>query len=359
MVNRTLIIAEAGVNHNGSIEMAFKLIEAAATAGADYVKFQTFKAEEISVKNTPMARYQSKQVKEHNNQYDMLKSLELDSVMHKRLFDHCKKYNIKFLSTPFDPLSLKYLCSELNVEIIKIPSGEITNPFLLLEAGKSGKPIILSTGMATLADIEMALGAIAFASLEVDSAPTTEAFRFAFASAEGQKHIRQKITLLHCTTEYPTRFEDVNLRAIATLNAAFGVPAGLSDHTNGVAIPIAAVARGAAVIEKHFTLDRNLPGPDHAASLEPNELKNMISSVRQVELAIGNGQKIPVKAELENAKVAKRSLVAAKNIKKGELFTEANIKVARPGSGITAMNYWNTVGLKSTGNFAEGDLIKL
>lgn len=300
MMARAFIIAEAGVNHNGSLEMAKELVSRAAEAGADAVKFQTFRANSIISKHAQKAEYQKRTTSNEESQLEMVKKLEMDLAMHEELVACCEANGIQFLSTPFDLESVDLLSRQIGVDQLKIPSGEITNAPLLLKAASTGLPVILSTGMATLGEVEEALGVLAFGYMILDKAPSRDAFAEAFTSTEGQDAIRQKVTLLHCTTEYPAPYEDVNLRAMDTLYAAFGLPVGLSDHTDGIAIPIAAAARGARVIEKHFTLDKSLPGPDHKASLEPDELMQMIASIRQVEQALGAARKLPVNSERKN-----------------------------------------------------------
>jgi len=358
MTEKTIIIAEAGVNHNGSEELALKLIDVAAEAGADYVKFQTFRASEIAAKNAPLADYQAKNVNGENGQLKMLQKLEISHETHKKLFSHCQSRGVKFISTPFDTESLHFLDSEIGVELIKIPSGEIVNPLLLIEAGRTGKPIILSTGMATLADIELALGALAYGMSDQSRSPSENVFKDCYLSDAGQAALLKKVMLLHCTTEYPAAFCEINLKVMDTYAAAFGLPVGLSDHSPGISIPIAAVARGARILEKHFTLDKNLPGPDHLASLAPDELKQMIRSVREVEQAIGHGRKIPTKAEIRNAAVARRSVVAANKIETGEKFTMNNICLMRPGSGVSPMKLWDILGRSAEKKYDTGDLIE-
>lgn len=337
---RCLVIAEAGVNHNGSIDMALSLIDAAAAAGADIVKFQTFRAEAVVSRFAPKAEYQIDATGGDESQLEMVRRLELPLDDHWRLLRHCKSRGIGFLSTPFDIASARFLVQDLKLDLLKIPSGEITNAPFLLEAAHMGCPIILSTGMSTLGEIEDALGVLAFGYLNSSIQPSRAAFRQAYVSDEGQKLLRRKVSLLHCTSEYPAPYAETNLAAIDTLRHAFGLPVGYSDHTEGIAIPLAAVARGAAIIEKHFTLDRTLPGPDHRASLEPTELAAMVAGIRQVEEAMGDGIKRPSASELKNLPIARRSLVAAKSIKAGEMFSEGNLAVKRPGNGVSPMDFW-------------------
>jgi len=357
MMPQTFIIAEAGVNHNGSLELAKELVYQAAKAGADAVKFQTFRAEQVISRYAKKADYQKKATDAEESQLEMVKKLELTAAMHEELRECCKRFNIQFLSTPFELESVDLLANQIRVDQLKIPSGEITNAPLLLKAAQTGLPIFLSTGMATLGEVELALGVIAFGYTCKGSQPSLQAFQRAFLSEEGQQALKRNVRLLHCTTEYPAPFEEVNLAAMDTLATAFGLPIGLSDHTEGIAIPIAAVARGATIIEKHFTLDKNLPGPDHKASLEPHELKEMVTSIRQVELAIGSSVKLPTRSELKNRDVVRKSLVATTNIRKGEPFTLANLTAKRPGTGVSPMFYWEWLGKTADRDYEEDDVI--
>ena len=312
------IIAEAGVNHNGSIELAYKLIDAASASGADAVKFQTFKAENLVLKNAQKAEYQKRTTNQSESQFKMLKKLELDINSHKKLIDYCKKKDIVFLSTPFDHESIDLL-NELDLQIFKIPSGEITNLTYLRHIGSLRKEVILSTGMSTLKEIEEAL-------IILTGAGTS----------------KENITILHANTMYPTPMEDVNLRAMKTIQDKFGVAVGYSDHTLGTEVDIAAVAMGAAIVEKHFTLDKTMDGPDHKSSISPEELKAMVSSIRNIEKALGSTIKKPSKSEKPNITMARKSIVASKFIKKGEPFTEKNITTKRPGTGISPME-WDSI----------------
>ena len=330
-----LIIAEAGVNHNGDLQTAIKLIEVAAKSGADLVKFQTFTADSLVTKSASKAEYQILNNFGNESQHSMLKRLELTSDMHEALLEKCAQCQIGFLSTGFDIKSLEYLHG-LGQRLYKIPSGEITNLPYLKCIGRLNGQVLMSTGMANLGEIEAALNVI---------------------EAEGTS--RNKVTLLHCTTEYPTPMIDVNLRAIENMRAAFGVRVGYSDHTQGIEISIAAVAVGATVIEKHFTLDRNLPGPDHRASIEPHELNSMIVAIRNVESALGDGIKRPSQGELKNMPIARKSLVAAKPINAGQKFTEDNISVKRPGYGVSPMLWDEVVGRIAQKDYAYDDLIEL
>ncbi|UOG35393.1 N-acetylneuraminate synthase [Leptospira noguchii] len=333
---KTLIIAEAGVNHNGDLELARKLIDVAANAGADIVKFQTFEAERLVTKSAKKADYQNSATDNTaESQYEMLKKLELSKENHEKLIQHCKQTGIEFLSTAFDLQSLAFL-EQLNLSRYKIPSGEITNLPYLQKIGSSGKPIILSTGMSTLGEIESALLVL---------------------ETTGAK--RDQITVLHCNTEYPTPYSDVNLSAMKSIADAFKIKVGYSDHTSGIEVSVAAVALGASVIEKHFTLDRSLPGPDHKASLEPNELKGMVRSIRNVELSLGDGIKKPSSSEFKNISIARKSIVAASSIKAGEIFTRENLTTKRPGDGISPMRLNEVIGLKAKRDFFEDELIDL
>ncbi len=358
MTERIFIIAEAGVNHNGSLDLAKRLIEVAAEAGADAVKFQTFKADKLVSRGAPKAAYQIEHTDASESQHEMIRKLELDEAAHVVLAEYCKSKDIEFLSTPFDLESLEMLVRKFDISSIKIPSGDITNAPLLLEAARTGKPVILSTGMSTLGEIEMALGVLAFGYTAKDESPSLAAFEKAYCSAKGRKALQDKVTLLHCTTEYPAPFGDINMRSMATLQHAFGLPVGYSDHTQGIAIPVAAVAMGAVIIEKHFTLDNDLPGPDHKASLEPDELRQMVRSIREVELALGSTIKQPAASELKNRPIARKSLVAASDIRKGELFTRDNLAVRRPGDGISPVYYWEWLGRIADRDYLQDDKVR-
>ncbi|CAI8998499.1 N,N'-diacetyllegionaminic acid synthase [Brevibacillus sp. IT-7CA2] len=357
--NRTYIIAEAGVNHNGSLSMAKELVFRAAEAGADAVKFQTFKAKNIITNHAEKADYQKKTTNSRETQLEMVQKLELTLEMHEELLGYCKDLNIEFLSTPFDLDSVDLLTQHIRVDKLKMSSGEITNAPLLLKAAQSGLPVILSTGMSLLGEIEEALGVLAFGYVQSGKAPSFQAFEEAYTSIEGQQALQNKVTLLHCTTEYPAPLADVNLRAMDTMFAAFGLPVGYSDHTEGISIPIAAVARGAQVIEKHFTLDKNLPGPDHKASIEPDELKQMIDSIRQVEEALGSKTKKMTQSEQKNKHIARKSLVAACSIRKGETFTPQNLTSKRPATGISPMYYWDIIGKQADKDYQADEVIQL
>jgi len=351
------IIAEAGVNHNGNADMAFQLVDAAIEAGADAVKFQTFKAKNLVTKNAVKANYQKKTTSANVSQFDMLKRLELSEELHHELISYCKNKSIQFLSTAFDHESLNFLVNDLKIDQLKIPSGEITNAPLLLAHAKTNKNLIVSTGMATLGEIEEALGVLAFGLVSYDK-PSSQAFQAAYFSDQGQQALKEKITLLHCTTEYPAPPADINMKAMSSMSNAFGLSVGYSDHSEGIVVPIVAASMGASLIEKHFTLDKNLPGPDHKASLEPNELKAMIEAIRTVEMVVGDGRKVPKLSEIDNRRVVRKSIVAAQKIDKGELFTENNLAVKRPGYGISPMQYWDLVGTKSLSSFDVDALIE-
>lgn len=354
---KTYIIAEAGVNHNGSLEMAKRLIDIAAECGADAIKFQSFRTEALVSKEAKKAEYQKRTTEVDESQFDMIKKLELDEKAHYELIRHCSERGIQFLSTPFDSESLRFLARECELPYIKIASGEITNAPFILEIARMGKAVILSTGMSTLGEIEMALGVLAFGYIGKGKEPAVEAFQEAYFSTEGRQLLQQKVSLLHCTTEYPAPFTEVNLKAMDTLRSAFGLPVGFSDHTQGIAVPIGAVARGAMMIEKHFTLDRTLSGPDHEASLEPQELKTMIEAIRQIEMALGCSYKIPVPSEIKNKIVARKSLVASQVIKKGEKFTEQNLTTKRPGMGLTPLYYWEWLGKIAERDYEQDERI--
>ena len=358
-MQKTYIIAEAGVNHNGDMALARHLIEAAADAGADAVKFQTFKAEMLASVNAPKAEYQNKITDSAESQLNMLKKLELPLEAYPELIVLCKRRGIAFLSTPFEEESLAFLVQKCRLPLIKLPSGEITNAPFLLSVAQTGLPVILSTGMSTLSEIENALSVLAFGYLHAHEPEGADDFAKSYMEAQSTGLLRSRVQLLHCTTEYPAPFDEVNLAAMDTMRQAFGLDVGYSDHTKGIAVPLAAAARGARIIEKHFTLDKKLPGPDHKASLEPNELKDMVDGIRQIELALGNGIKIPGKKELANAVVARKSIVAAGEIAKGELFSKENLAIKRPGNGMSPMKYWEVLGKTADRYYAEDELIVL
>lgn len=333
---KTLIIAEAGVNHNGSPETARRLIDVAAEAGADYVKFQTFKADRLVSGSAPKAEYQQAAAPtKGETQYQMLKKLELSEELHFRLIEYCGRQGVKFFSTAFDLPSIDFLAS-LRLGLWKVPSGEITNYPYLKRIASRHEPVILSTGMCTLADIEAAVQVF------LDEGIT-----------------KQQLTLLHCNTEYPTPMQDVNLRAMPALKERFGIATGYSDHTPGIEVPVAAVALGATVIEKHFTLDKTMEGPDHRASLEPHELKAMVQAIRNIEQALGSAEKEITPSEAKNRAVARKSIVAACLIRQGEVFTEANLTVKRPGTGVSPMRWNEIIGKQAARDYRPDELIEL
>jgi len=327
------IIAEAGVNHNGSIELAFKLVDAAVEAGVDAVKFQTFKAENLVSKNAQKSDYQKETTDALESQFDMIKKLELNMETHKELIAYCQEKGIMFLSTPFDHESIDLL-SDLGLKIFKVPSGEITNLPYLRHIGSLGKQVILSTGMSNLREIRDALNILINAGT-----------------------FKSHITVLHANTMYPTPMEDVNLNAMLTIQAEFNIAVGYSDHTLGIEVDIAAVAMGASIIEKHFTLDKTMDGPDHKASLEPEDLKAMVSSIRNIEKALGGSEKKPSPSESANIEIVRKSIVAKQNIKNGELFTEKNITTKRPGTGISPMEWDSILGKVAERDYQLDDLL--
>lgn len=333
-MSNVFIIAEAGVNHNGDIEIAKKLVDKAVEAGADAVKFQTFKARNQVIKDAKKARYQIMAAKDKKeSQLEMLQKLELSAEKHEILINYCKEKNIEFLSTPFDCESIKLLV-HFGLKILKIPSGEITNYPYLCEIAKTKKDIIMSTGMSSLSEVEAAVQIL-------------------------KTHGSGKITLLHCNSEYPTSMKDVNLNAMLTLKEKFHLEVGYSDHTQGIEVPIAAVAMGASVIEKHFTLDKTMDGPDHKASLEPEELKQMVRAIRNIEAALGSGEKTPSESEIPNRDIVRKSIVASKKIKSGEIFSEDNLTTKRPGNGISPMMWEKVLGQAAKRDYGEDELIEL
>lgn len=332
-MDKVYIIAEAGVNHNGDIRIAKKLIDMAVESGANAVKFQTFKPEKLVCRDAAKAEYQKELTPALESQYEMLKKLELSEQMHIELINYCVEKNIQFLSTPFDLDSIEMLC-RLGIPFIKIPSGEITNLPYLRAAARTGKDIILSTGMSSLEEVKNAKNIL-------------------------QKNNAGKIIMLHCNTEYPTPMEDVNLRAMLTIKKELNVQVGYSDHTEGIEVPIAAVALGAVVIEKHFTLDKGMEGPDHKASIEPKDLKQMVKSIRNIEKALGSTEKMASISEKRNIPVVRKSIVASKKIKTGEIFSEDNLTVKRPGTGISPMEWESVIGTRAIKDFEEDQLIEV
>ncbi len=354
----TYIIAEAGVNHDGSLSKAFKLIDAAVECGADAIKFQTFNASKLAARTVKKANYQLARTSANESQYDMLEKLEISFEDHIKLNNYCGVKNIDFLSTPFDDMSLAFLANNLLLKKLKIGSGDITNAPLLLAAGQTNCDIIISTGMCSLSEIEQALGVLAFA-LTQRSNPSKTAFREAYFSDPGRQALADRVTILHCTSQYPAPFEEVNLRALSTIASSFLLPVGYSDHTDGIAVSQAAAALGATIIEKHLTLDRSSKGPDHQASIEPHQFSKMVIGIRQIEKSLGKPVKIIEKSELSTVKVSRRVLVASQHIEKGEHFTEDNIIVLRAGSGISPFEYWEILGQTATSDFSIGEPIKL
>lgn len=327
------IIAEAGVNHNGDVDIAKQLVDEAAEAGVDAVKFQTFKTENLVCKDAKKAEYQTETTDKTESQFDMLKKLELTLDMHRELIDYCKKKKVTFLSTPFDMESIDLL-EQLGMEVYKIPSGEITNLPYLRKIGSLGKKVILSTGMSTIREVQDAVMVL-------------------------RESGGEDISVLHCNTQYPTPMEDVNLNVIQTMREALGVPVGYSDHTQGIEVPIAATALGATIIEKHFTLDKGMEGPDHKASLEPEELKKMVQAIRNIEKALGKKEKIPTKSEKDNIPIVRKSIVAKVQIKEGEIFRESNITTKRPGTGLSPMLWDKVIGQKASRDFQADEMIEI
>ena len=366
----TLIIAEAGVNHNGSEKLAFELVDAAVAAGVDIVKFQIFKADNLVTPEAKQADYQIKNLessdvfgcsKTSQTQHQMLEELELSYDSHLAVKAYCDHLGIEYLSTAFDSESLSFLINIMGLTRLKIPSGEITNAPFVLEHAKSGCDLIVSTGMATIDEIELALSVIAFGYLNQnnDKAVSLNKCQQAYQSELGQKYLKNKVTLLHCTTEYPAPVDEVNLNVMQSMREHFNLPVGYSDHTSGIVIPIAATAKNACVIEKHFTLSREMKGPDHKASVEPNELIQMVKGIRQVELALGGYIKEPTISELKNKVVARKSILAKEFILKGDRLTSNNLVIMRPGSGLSPIHYWEAIDTYAVKDFKQGELIIL
>jgi N-acetylneuraminate synthase len=355
---KVLVIAEAGVNHNGDPDLAHGLIEAAAAAKADAIKFQTFKAASVTAVGASKADYQKRTTEPNESQLAMLQHLELSAEVHRELAAHCRELGLEFFSTPFDLESLGLLV-RLGVKRLKLSSGEITNAPLLLEAARSGLPLLLSTGMCNLGEVEEALGVLAFGLIDSgEQPPGLAAFREAYASPAGRRALAERVTLLHCTTEYPAPIAETNLRAMGTLFHAFGLPVGLSDHTEGLVAATVAVALGAVAVEKHFTLDQGLPGPDHAASLTPEGLAGLVLAVRQAEAALGDGIKVPTPSEQTNAPVVRRSLVAGRDLASSEVLTADNMAIKRPGTGISPMKYFEYLGRQVTRAYRTDELLE-
>lgn len=352
---KTLVIAEAGVNHNGDLKRALELVDAAAQAGADVVKFQTFRATELATAAAPKAEYQRALTAADESQAAMLGRLELDESAHRALLQRCEQRGVEFLSTAFDLPSVEMLL-RLGLKRFKVPSGEVHNAPLLMRLASGGKPMIVSTGMCTLADVEATLGLLA-AALLGRTQPTPADAADAWRSSQARALLAERVTLLHCTSEYPAPLESINLAAMTTLRDAFGLPVGYSDHSLGIAVPIAATALGAAVIEKHITLDRTLPGPDHQASLEPDQFAAMVVGIRAAALALGRPEKSPSAAERDNARVVRKSLVALRPIAAGERFTTENLGAKRPGSGVSALHYWEYIGKPAGRGYAADEQV--
>lgn len=357
MTRSCFIIAEAGVNHNGSLDLARRLIDVAADAGADVVKFQTFKADRLVTRRARKAGYQVANTGVDGDQFGMLKALELSLGDQEAVVAHCRARNIAFMSTAFDFESLDYL-STLDMPAFKVPSGDITYGAMLLRLAQLRRPLIVSTGMATLGDIDAALSVLAWGLTQSGPPSGAQALETARFSAEGRRALEEHVTLLHCTTQYPAPPEVVNLRAMNAVQSAFGLPVGYSDHTLGTAVPVAAVALGARVIEKHFTLDRGMEGPDHAASLEPSELQAMVQAIRTVETALGSSGKGPAPVEMANRTIARRSLVAARPIRTGEVYSADMFDAKRPADGISAIDPWSMVGRVARRDYQPDEAIE-
>lgn len=355
--DRVYVIAEAGVNHNGQKDLAFALVDVAANAGADAVKFQTFDANRLASENAPKALYQKNNTEASESQREMLKKLELPHSWHFELKKYANMKGIDFLSTAFDLESLDFL-SKLDIPFFKVPSGELTNTPVIWAFARTKKPLVISTGMATLSEIELALATIAYA-LSHDYEPDSldDIWRN-WSNRENPNSLQTHVKLLHCTSQYPTPYEEVNLRAMDTLYSAFGLDVGYSDHTEGLLVPIAAVARGAKIIEKHFTLDKGLAGPDHKASIEPAELQRLIRDIRALEVALGDGRKVPQPSEWDTRKAARQKLVAAREIPLGKAFERIDLTTARCEEGLSPNLVWDLIGQTASKKFFKGEAIK-
>lgn len=355
------IIAEAGVNHNGDPDIAFALIDAAVKAKADWVKFQTFKTESLVTSAVPLAKYQKQYASVDDaladSQFTMLKKLELDHATHRALYAHCKASDIKFLSTPFDHESLNFLVHDLGLDTLKLGSGDMTNAPLLLKIGQAGCSLILSTGMADLEEVKTALGVLAFGYIAGTERPCRKGFAEAWQSAEGRQKVQERVTLLHCTSAYPAPLEDVNLLVMDTLRKQFNLSVGFSDHTKGVAVAVASAVLGASVIEKHLTLDNTMSGPDHAMSCEPEEFTRLVAEVKIATMAMGSKIKRVVESEVDVRNVARKSLVCSMPISAGELFDETTLTVKRPGTGISALEYYEWLGRAAGKDYEKDDII--
>lgn len=353
------IIAEAGVNHNGCLRTAMEMVDVAVAAGVNAIKFQAFKSDKLVTRHAPKAVYQQENTKDKSGQYEMLQKLELKPNDFLQLKNYCLEKGIEFLATPFDEDSLKFLAKSCGLETIKISSGDLTNAPFLLQIAQTGLPVILSTGMATVGEIEKALVVFAYGyslDIEAEKFSWEDAYN-AYFSEHGRQLLQQRVTLLHCTTEYPAPVAEVNLSAMHAMKSTFGLPVGYSDHTEGLTASIGAAALGACMLEKHFTLDRQMAGPDHRASLEPAELKQLTQEIRNMEAALGNGIKAPGLQERHNRLVARKSLVAAQPVRKGELFTKENLTVKRPGNGISPSEYWYYLGRRAEKDHMKDDQI--
>jgi N-acetylneuraminate synthase len=354
-MNRCFVIAEAGVNHNGSLDLALRLVDAAKNIGADAVKFQSFRADALVTRDAPKAAYQIETTGQVQSQWEMLKALELDDAAHRTLKAHAEEIGIEFMSTPFDEQGIDYLAA-LGLRRLKLPSGELTNGPFLLRAARAGLPLIVSTGMADLGEVEEAMAVLAFGLTQPKNAkPKRAELSALLADRDAQSALRARITVLHCTTQYPAPPESANLRAMETLRARFGAPVGYSDHTDGIAVSIAAAALGASTIEKHLTLDRSMEGPDHRASLDPAQFAAMMAGIRAAEAALGDGIKAPQTTEQPNIAIARKSLVAARAIPMGKILEAADITAKRPGDGRTPMAYWDLLGTTAPRAYTQGE----
>lgn len=357
MSDAVYIIAEAGVNHNGNLDLALAMVDAAAVAGANAVKFQTFDPSALVTNNAPQAEYQIRNDGDSGTQLAMLQRLVLKQEDHHALMARCNERGIDFLSSPFDRTSARFLIGDLRLPRLKLGSGELTNAPLLLQTARAGCDLILSTGMATLDEIRASLGVLAFGYLRQGRPTGCADFKAMMDDPAAWALLRDKVSLLHCTTEYPCPLDQVNLRAMDTLRDSFGLPVGYSDHTLGIQVAVAAAARGATILEKHFTLDRSLTGPDHVASLEPNELAALVQAVREIERTLGSAAKVSAASELKNLTISRKSLVAARFITQGEAFSTENLTAKRPGSGRSPMDYWDVLGTVATKDYHVDELI--
>lgn len=356
MSNRIYIIAEAGVNHNGDRQRAFDLVDAAAQSGADAVKFQTFNAKRLAAATAPKAAYQQQTTEASESQLAMLQALEMPLEWHESLQEHAHQRGIEFLSTAFDTQSLAFL-ETLNLPFYKVPSGELTNGPLLWAFARTGKPLVMSTGMATLSEVEQGLAIVSHALMNNQPPSSLEEVWQYWSRPGARDTLNDHVSLLHCTSQYPTPMYEVNLKAMDTLSTVFHLPVGYSDHTQGTLVSVAAVARGAMIIEKHFTLDRHLPGPDHKASLEPDELARMVAEIRQISSALGDGHKAPQPSEWDTRVAARQNLVAAAPIKKGDVFSSENMTTARAGQGELAILFWDYIGKQAVRDYQPGEAL--